>query len=377
MTACIQSVAMFGLELWWKGGNVRRTTGRADELQLLVNQQARATTGCFRTTNLGALAMESELRPAINQLENRQRRLRQRLLSLPQREEARDIVKVPTTIGKRLAAALENRWTATEETVLLEDLESFEAALIQEERAEAKKEARKERQGLVMYTDGSRLENEAAGYEVVWKNGQTWEGIKTHMGFNQEAYDAECAVLAHALETATKRAPTPSHVTIFTNAQAAIKRVVSDDPGPGQKYALEKRQHIATLRRAAPDISIEVRWCPVREGVEGNEQADRWAKLAANEPDTLGVEWPEEARPRSLANIRREISEKKWMEVRQWAGGRTSKQIYRMPRTQRPDGAVAGSAKRLAARFYQLKMGHALTCEYLHRTKNRPTAQCW
>ena len=321
--------------------------------------------------------MESELRPAINQLENRQRRLRQRLLSLPQREEARDIVKVPTTIGKRLAAALENRWTATEETVLLEDLESFEAALIQEERAEAKKEARKERQGLVMYTDGSRLENEAAGYEVVWKNGQTWEGIKTHMGFNQEAYDAECAVLAHALETATKRAPTPSHVTIFTNAQAAIKRVVSDDPGPGQKYALEKRQHIATLRRAAPDISIEVRWCPVREGVEGNEQADRWAKLAANEPDTLGVEWPEEARPRSLANIRREISEKKWMEVRQWAGGRTSKQIYRMPRTQRPDGAVAGSAKRLAARFYQLKMGHALTCEYLHRTKNRPTAQCW
>ena len=49
MTACVQSVAMFGSELWWKGGNVRGTTGRADELQLLVNQQARATTGCFRT----------------------------------------------------------------------------------------------------------------------------------------------------------------------------------------------------------------------------------------------------------------------------------------------------------------------------------------
>ena len=111
--------------------------------------------------------------------------------------------------------------------------------------------------------------------------------------------------------------------------------------------------------------------------MEENEQADRWAKLAADEPDTLGVEWPEEARPRSLANIRREISEKKWMEARQWAGGRTSKQKYRMPRTQRPDGTVAGSAKRLAARFYQLKTGHALTGEYLHWTKNRPTAQCW
>ena len=63
MVACVQSVAMFGAELWWKGGNVRGMTGRADELQLLVNQQARATTGAFQTTNLGALSMESGLRP--------------------------------------------------------------------------------------------------------------------------------------------------------------------------------------------------------------------------------------------------------------------------------------------------------------------------
>jgi len=73
MAACVQSAAMFGSELWWKGGNIRGTTGRADELQLLINHQPRATTGCFRTTNLGALSMESGLRPATNQLENRQR----------------------------------------------------------------------------------------------------------------------------------------------------------------------------------------------------------------------------------------------------------------------------------------------------------------
>jgi len=59
MTACVQSVAMFGAELWGKGDHVQGTIGRADELQLLVIQEARATTGCFRTTNLGALSMES------------------------------------------------------------------------------------------------------------------------------------------------------------------------------------------------------------------------------------------------------------------------------------------------------------------------------
>ena len=70
MTACVQSVAMFGSELWWKGGNIRGTTGRAEELQLLVNREARAITGAFRTTNLGALAMESGIQPAVDQLEN-------------------------------------------------------------------------------------------------------------------------------------------------------------------------------------------------------------------------------------------------------------------------------------------------------------------
>jgi hypothetical protein len=65
MTAC-QSVAMFGSELWWKGGRVPGTIGRADELQLLVDREARATTGCFRTTNLGALAMESSLKGSDN-----------------------------------------------------------------------------------------------------------------------------------------------------------------------------------------------------------------------------------------------------------------------------------------------------------------------
>jgi len=81
--------------------------------------------------------------------------------------------------------------------------------------------------------------------------------------------------------------------------------------------------------------------------------------------------------PRSLANLKREISEKKWAEARQWAGGETSKTGYRMPKSQRPNGTVAGSTKRLASRYYQLKTGHARTGQYLHWAKVCPTAQCW
>ena len=325
--------------------------------------------------------MESGLRPATNQLENRQRRFALRHLSLPQGEKARNVVGADTTIGKRLSTALKYSWMETEQTVLLVEPESLAAELIQEEREEAKREAERERPGLVMFTDGSRLENEAAGYAVAWKTGQTWKGIKAHMGFNQEAFDAECAALARALEMAARSDPAPNHVTIFTDAQAAIRRMASDEPGPGQKYALEAREHIAVLRRAVPDITIEVKWWPAHEGVEGNEKADEWAKLAADEPDTPGVEWLEGARslplPRSLPNIAREISEKKWAEAREWAGGRTSTKKYKMPKSQRPDGMVAGSTKRLASRFYQLKTGHCRTGEYLYWTKSCSTAQCW
>ena len=68
-----------------------------------------------------------------------------------------------------------------------------------------------------MFTDGSRLDDGATGYAVVWKTGQTWAGVKVHMGNNQEAYDAECAALARALELASQRNTTPERVTIFSD----------------------------------------------------------------------------------------------------------------------------------------------------------------
>ena len=160
--------------------------------------------------------------------------------------------------------------------------------------------------------------------------------------------------------------------------------MVSDDPGSGQLYAIQARKPIAALRRATPGITIEIRWCPAHKGVVGNEKADEWGKIAAEEPDTRGAEWlsysdRKEVRtyPRSLANLKREISGKKWAEARQWAGGRTSRKKYRIPESHKPDGAVARSTKRLALRYYQLKTGHARTGQYLHWAKVRPTIQCW
>jgi len=124
------------------------------------------------------------------------------------------------------------------------------------------------------------------------------------MGYNQEAYEAECPV-ARALESASRRRTTPERVSIFTDAQAAIRRMASEDLGPSQMYVLQARKHTAVLRRARPGITIEIRWCLAHKGVAGNEKADEWAKLATEEPDARGVEWlgdldRAEARPMPL-----------------------------------------------------------------------------
>jgi len=74
------------------------------------------------------------------------------------------------------------------------------------------------------------------------------------------------------------------------------------------------------LGAIVPGITMEIRWCPAHKGIAGNEKADEWAKITAEEPDTHGMEWLNysdrtEVRamplPRSLANLKREISEKK------------------------------------------------------------------
>jgi len=178
-------------------------------------------------TDLGALSMESGLWAATAQLENRQRRFALRLLSLLQGDQAREAVSAPAAIGRRLTYALAYAGK-TESTVLLEEPETLGAELLQEEEDEAKAEAEKDRPGL------TTVHRHVAARQRCDRALGGMEGgpILGCMGYNQEAYDAECAALARALESASQRPTTPEQVTIFTDAQAAIRRMASGNLAP-------------------------------------------------------------------------------------------------------------------------------------------------
>jgi len=383
--ACVQAVALYGSELWWKGEAVRGTIGMANDLQKLVNQQARNVTGCFRSTNQGELMLESGLRCATSLLNNRARRFALRLASLPQGDGAGEIIGGRSELGKRLTTWLGPDGTNDRERTVVCEEETLQAEIVVDERKKAMEEAATARDGVMLWADGSSTEDGACGYAVVWrKKGEVWKGHRVHLGYNQEAYDAECATIVRALRVGRDRRKQQriSKITIFTDAQAAIKRMQTLDVGPGQIYALQARWILAEI-----DCPVEIRWCPAHEGIAGNEKADKWAKVTAGQPETHGVKWltidnrPRRMPPVSLARLFRQVAEKKWAEAKDWAYSRITNPSYnvkcRQWRKNRPDPAPAKARKGIASRYYQLKTGHALTGMYLKWIGSREDDTCW
>jgi len=83
------------------------------------------------------------------------------------------------------------------------------------------------------------------------------------------------------------------------------------------------------------------------------------------------------ARPTSLAHLRRRASEKKWPEARSSCERKRLNKGYVLRKKGKPDPTPARAEKRTAARFYQLKSGHAVTGLYPKSTDNRPDDHCW
>ena len=140
----------------------------------------------------------------------------------------------------------------------------------------------------------------AARSGVAFDHGKT-EAALFHRKKSTSKATLRCGMRCTGLRVgnAAIRNTTPERVTIFSDAQAAIKWMASDEPGPGQQYALQARKHIATQRKVRPCITIQIRWCPAHKGIADNEKADEWAKIAAEELDVtvrgrLGSWWQPE-----------------------------------------------------------------------------------
>ena len=87
--AVVQSTALYGAELWWKGQKNHEHT-----VQQLLNRQARSITGMYPSTPIHPLLAEAGLIPASTLLDQRQRLYAYRLLTLPDEHPAKQILPI-------------------------------------------------------------------------------------------------------------------------------------------------------------------------------------------------------------------------------------------------------------------------------------------
>lgn len=131
--------------------------------------------------------------------------------------------------------------------------------------------------------------------------GSGWRGMGFGLSPYQEAFNADLIAIMIGLRILTQRGESDRGFTLFTNSQAAMRRILSDAPGPGQDVAVEIIRYAHMLR--AQGNTIDIRWVPSHRGVEGIEQADQRAVEAATLLLRAAI------RRRSLAYLKRRTTE--------------------------------------------------------------------
>ncbi|ODM14581.1 hypothetical protein SI65_09926 [Aspergillus cristatus] len=199
--AAVQSVALYGAELWWQG--------QKDQLagiQLMINRQARAITGMLKSTPVGPLVREAGLAP------------------LPENHPAKKILPVsfregdqhaqpgeqtpgnqrwadssnrgPWSLGQHLARQLANILPADpsegfESTTQITSSQ-FPGQIEVLPGPEALAAAQSLSPGLAIWSDGSRLENGRCGAGIAWQEpGGTWKTQGLPLGRGYEVFDTE------------------------------------------------------------------------------------------------------------------------------------------------------------------------------------------
>jgi len=156
-------------------------------------------------------------------------------------------------------------------------------------------------------------------------------------------------------------------VEIFSDSQAALRRVRQLGDGPGQAMV----QQIHQLERSLADQGVEIRyfWVPSHEGVPGNEAADRAAKQAADDRMDL-------LQYTTLAHLNRQISERFAQTRKRFITERINRKfVYSGRRTMNP--ALRKERKRDASVFWQMSCAHALTDSHLKTMRKTDDDACW
>ena len=248
-----------------------------------------------------------------------------------------------------------------------------------------------------IWTDGSRLEDGSVGAAAVWweEEGRPspwvgpvtgrayapgwgeagWAGRRYRLGKNKEVFDAELYALYRATKILEERGEQGQDYTILSDSTAALARARSDSTGPGQLFTIAIAEVCSRLANQGNTLTLK--WVPSHSGIEGNEVADDWAKMAAE--SQLDAAPRDYLRETSFAHMIRKATEARSAGVAKWIGDHVkNKHRYTPPKGPKLRKELRHERKALAGRYYQLLSGHAATGDYLCNKVHKLTSdKCW
>ena len=402
----VQSTALYGAEVWWRGQKNHERT-----IQQIINRQARSITGMYPSTPIHPLLCEAGLVLASTLLNYRQRQYALRLLSLPDQHPTKEILPISLRkgdAGSQPGQLPENTFMWTEnarptlyehwlawpisyehsidpadgvEPVEIMEVDRFSGKIVIQPKKNALEEARKYRAGLVMWTDGSKLDHGTGrvGAAVCWKEKtlDSWKEKSVFLGRNKEILDAELWAILEALDIAAKETRNMANapVTIFCDSQEAL-RAIEHPPSHKRNRFLRGSIYEKTKKLESNKHHVTIRWIPSHSGLVGNERADKAAKNRAERGGQQTERWS------SLAHIRKNLVQARSQELTNWHEEKkqereNSRRGYYIPWKEGINSTLANAPKKYASRYYQLKVGHGAVGTYLAKIGAIDTPQCW
>ena len=220
-----------------------------------------------------------------------------------------------------------------------------------------------DKSNIIVYSDGSKSEQNKLGAGVIYttdfvKN----QSFSWNLEAGMEVFDAELFAIEKAFKIAWENKQlNTDKVWIFSDSQAAIKRLVNSSLKAGQYYVQSIRKWAKKFQDKA--IQLQLEWVPGHMNIRGNELADKAAKKGTE----LQYVTPESYI--SMAFIKRKIKETgliDWNEI--WLNSKSKGKHYTQfeckPKWKQSARIIK---KQIFSSYFQLKSGHGYFKSYLNR----------
>ncbi|CAK5280784.1 unnamed protein product [Mycena citricolor] len=240
-----------------------------------------------------------------------------------------------------------------------------------------------------VFTDGSGIHGHIGAAAVLYRGGRLIKTARKHLGTDAHhtVYEGEGVGLNLAVGLLIQQRNVQGNVSIYVDNTAAIDATANRDPNPSHYIwdALDLR--LRELRRTHPNAKVTFCWLPGHVDIQGNEEADKQAKMAAEqlltnraEADKLLHKSLRGTLPRSKSAAAQHYNA--LLQARANDGWKASprynklKSLLRKTPTESFQKLIRKIPRQQATILFQLRAGHVPLARYLHRIGKTDSPTC-